>query len=67
MKTSCIVFDSSSGIKNGQFKDVYVISTRVIEDTNGKEISYEDGIDIFVETIEKNLLSGRTYKPLRQV
>ncbi len=62
MKNACIVYDSASNIKNGQFKDVYVLPQQIIEVQDEKETNFKDGVDISIDTMEKNLLDGYTYK-----
>jgi fatty acid-binding protein DegV len=62
MKNACIVYDSASNIKKGQFKDVYVLPQQIIEVFNEKETNFKDGVDITMEIMEKKLLNGYSYK-----
>lgn len=52
---SCIIVDSSSGIKNGDLKHVYMIPLYIIETINQKETIYKDLIDINTEEIIDSL------------
>lgn len=48
---SCIIVDSSSGINNGDFNNVYMVPLYIIETKNQKETIYKDLIDIDTKTI----------------
>lgn len=52
---SCIIVDSSSGIKNGELNHVYMVPLYIIETKNQKETIYKDLIDIDTETVIKIL------------
>lgn len=51
-KKTCFIVDSSSGLKNNEIKDVYVISLLVVETKSDKtEISHLDNVDISSEKV----------------
>ncbi|ASJ89442.1 MAG: DegV family protein [Candidatus Malacoplasma girerdii] len=57
MKKTAFIVDSSSGIKNNQYQDVYVLPLIVNINNNGKINSFHDGIDIDDVQIAKHLES----------
>ncbi|MEG1150761.1 MAG: DegV family protein [Malacoplasma sp.] len=59
-KNTCIIVDSSSGIKNNEIKNVFMEPLEIIETTSdNKEIFYKDNIDIdskmIIEKIKHNI------------
>lgn len=49
-----IIVDSASSIKGGEYNDVYVIPLIIIENNNGKEVSYCDEVDLsFAAMLDK--------------
>jgi fatty acid-binding protein DegV len=60
MKKTCIVVDSSSGIKNGMFPDVFVIPLGVTS-PDGK--TFRDDVEISVNEVIKSMVEeGKMYK-----
>jgi fatty acid-binding protein DegV len=51
MKKAAILIDSSFGIKENQYPDVYVVPMEIIVTTKDKTTSYQDNVDIFNEQI----------------
>ncbi|MCF0217675.1 MAG: DegV family protein [Malacoplasma sp.] len=50
----CIIVDSSTGIKNGEIKDVYCVPLMISENINGVEKNYRELMDIdSLQIIEK--------------
>lgn len=59
MKKIAFIVDSSSGIKNGEIKDVYVVPGCVNVNENGKISSYRDQLEIDHEQLCKLLNEGK--------
>jgi fatty acid-binding protein DegV len=67
MGKSAILIDSSFGIKENQYPDVYVIPLEVIETNNGKVTSYMDLVNISNEQISEKITKGidiKTSQPI---
>jgi fatty acid-binding protein DegV len=62
MVKNCFVFDSCVDFANKAFDNVYVMPLSVIENVNGKAVTYEDGIQITTNEIEKGMIEGKIYK-----
>jgi fatty acid-binding protein DegV len=58
MKKIAILVDSSFGIKDGEYPDVYVAPIEIIETDNGKITSYLDNVEIFEEQICEKINAG---------
>ncbi len=50
---ACIIVDSSSGIKNGEIKNVYMTPLHIIKNENGVETQYKDLMEITTEEVVK--------------
>lgn len=62
-KRTCIIVDSSSSIKEGQIKDVYLLPLHISEKTpDGKEFEYLDSIDITTRDIMQKIKVGSDLK-----
>jgi DegV family protein with EDD domain len=60
MKKACIVVDSSSGIVNGQYPDVFVVPLILVEKkSNGELISYRDNVDITIDQLFHKLSANQ--------
>lgn len=57
-KHACIVVDSSSGIKNNEIKDVYVVPLSIIEKTEHAEVVYKDLEEISPEDVIKKITNN---------
>jgi fatty acid-binding protein DegV len=67
MKKNAILLDSSFGIKENQYPDVYVVPMEIIETTGSKTISYLDQTDIFNDQICEKIANGvdiKTSQPI---
>jgi fatty acid-binding protein DegV len=67
MKKNAILIDSSFGIKNNQYANVYVVPMEIIETAKAKTISYLDQVDIFNAQICEKIDSGvdiKTSQPI---
>jgi fatty acid-binding protein DegV len=60
MKKACIIVDSSSGIINGQYSDVFVVPLILIEKkANNELISYRDDVEIKLEEVYQKLRDNK--------
>jgi fatty acid-binding protein DegV len=67
MKKAAILIDSSFGIQENQYPDVYVVPMEIIETNGGKTISYADEVDIFNEQVCEKIANGidvKTSQPI---
>ncbi|MDR1235152.1 MAG: DegV family EDD domain-containing protein [Mycoplasmataceae bacterium] len=67
MKKLALLLDSSFGIKENQYPDVYIVPMEIIETDNGKVTSYLDQVDIFNEQICEKISKGcdiKTSQPI---
>lgn len=55
---SCIIVDSSSGIKNGEYENVFMIPLTIVETENGVEKSYLDLVEIDSLGVITKLMNG---------
>ncbi|GHU48396.1 hypothetical protein FACS1894218_5170 [Bacilli bacterium] len=62
MKKCAIIVDSSFGIKNNQYPDVYVCPLIINITENGKINSYHDDVDIFNEELCEKMAKGLDIK-----
>lgn len=63
MKKIAFIVDSSSGIKNGDYKDVYVLPLSVTVTTKDKKISnFDDNVNITCKQICENMIQGNDVK-----
>jgi fatty acid-binding protein DegV len=62
MKKAAILIDSSFGIKEKQYPDVYIVPMEIIETTKDKTISYLDQVNIFNKEITEKLRNGSDIK-----
>jgi fatty acid-binding protein DegV len=62
MSKTAIIVDSSSGITNGKYPDVYVLPLIVTEIINGKINTYRDGVDLDNNKLYKMLENGSDIK-----
>jgi fatty acid-binding protein DegV len=62
MKKIAILVDSFSGIKNGQYKDVYVIPMVISETVDKQTYTFKDGIDIDNKQISLKMINGSIIK-----
>jgi fatty acid-binding protein DegV len=67
MKKAAILIDSSFGIKDGQYPDVYVAPMEIIETKEGKATSYLDDVEIFNEQICEKISQGIDIKTSQPV
>ncbi|GHU32844.1 hypothetical protein FACS1894166_07010 [Bacilli bacterium] len=67
MKKCAIVVDSSFGIKNGQYPDVYVCPLIITVDDHDKITSYHDEIDIFNKELCEKLSAGMNIKTSQSI
>lgn len=60
---SCIIVDSSSGIRNGEIDHVYMTPLHIIKTANGVETQYKDLVDInTVELVEMQQTKQGAFK-----
>jgi DegV family protein with EDD domain len=62
MKRVAIITDSSSGIINGQYPDVYVLPLIITETTNNTTTTYRDGIDLDAKKLADLISRGADLK-----
>lgn len=62
-KKSCLIIDSSSGIKKPQYPNVFMVPLWIVEVINeNKEYSYQDLVEIDYETIVAKLAAQKNFK-----
>lgn len=59
---SCIIVDSSSGIKNNEIKDVYMIPLTIVENDNNSEKSYLDLEEINTKQVVEKIVDNKDLK-----
>jgi DegV family protein with EDD domain len=67
MSKIALVFDSSADIGEKAIKDVYVLPLAIIEEVDGKQKTFKDGVDISTNEMLKGLKDGRSFKTSQTV
>jgi DegV family protein with EDD domain len=58
---NCLVIDSSYGITNGQYENVYVLPLIIIENKGSETVEYLDGVDITTSEVIEKLNNGANF------
>jgi fatty acid-binding protein DegV len=67
MNKVAILIDSSFGIKNNQYPNVFVVPLEIIETKDGQVKTYQDGVDITNTQICETIKNGGDVKTAQPI